>query len=421
VEIWFLVIGALLVAMALTSRLVQKLPLSPAMLYLAVGYLVGPGGVALMPVDLANHWHLIEVLAEVAVLVTLFAVGMRLRIPTAWRAWRIPLRLASLAMIVTIVIVMGAAVVVVGLPVAYALLLAAILAPTDPVLASDVQIREPGERDSLRLSLTAEGALNDGAAFPAVMLALGLIGAHSLGPFALRWITVDLLWAVAGGLAIGWLCGRAVATFVIQRLRRAGEALEHEEFLVLGVIALSYGISLTLATYGFLAVFAAGLALAHDTRRAEPPPNGSADQAGSVPVESTLSERLLAWSAQGERLIEVALVILLGALVGAVRWSWEIVAFAAVLLFVARPLAVLLTIRSSEMPRAQRRLVAWFGIRGIGSLYYLAYALDSVKDADLALRIADAAIATIAISIVAHGISATPLMERHERRRRLRA
>jgi NhaP-type Na+/H+ or K+/H+ antiporter len=389
------------------------------MLYLAVGYAIGPGGYALLDVGLDQHSHIIEVLAEIAVLVTLFAVGMRLKIPTAWRAWRIPLRLASLGMVVTVVLATLAAILILDLPLPYALLLAAILAPTDPVLASDVQIQEPGERDAVRVSLTAEGGLNDGAAFPAVMLALGWIGTHSLGPFAARWIAIDLLWAVVGGLAIGWFCGRAVATFVIQRLRGSGKTLEYEEFLVLGVIALTYGVSITLGTYGFLAVFAAGLALAHDTRHAErksnrPPP---AVEDGKL-TGNALSDRLLAWSAQGERLIEVALVLLVGALVGTVAWSWQIVAFAAALLLVARPLAVLLAIRATEMPRAQRRLVAWFGIRGIGSLYYLAYALDALPAEPFAARIANASLAAIAISIVVHGISATPLMERHEKRRR---
>ncbi|MGH6622707.1 MAG: cation:proton antiporter [Burkholderiaceae bacterium] len=403
-QTWFLLIGALLVAMAFNSRLVQRLPLSPAMLYLGVGYAMGPGGTGLLNAEILRDASAIEMAAEIAVLVTLFAVGLRLQTPR--QSWHIAARLASFGMIVTIAVTALAAHLLLGLPALMAFLLAAILAPTDPVLASDVQIREPGERDAVRLSLTAEGGLNDGAAFPAVLLALGLLGVHSIGPFGARWIAVDLLWSVAGGLGIGWACGRVVARLLV-RLRRAGQPLEFEEFLVLGTIALTYGLALTLHTYGFLAVFAAGIAVAHGIR-------GVRDVADKSKSPTTLSERLLVWSGQGERLIEVALVILLGALAGSVNWSWPVVAFAMVLMLIARPLAVYMTVRGADAPPEQRRLIAWFGIRGIGSLYYLAFALGKGVENSYAEAIANAALAAIVLSIVVHGISATPLMQRHE-------
>ena len=141
------------------------------------------------------------------------------------------------------------------------MLLGAILAPTDPVLASDVQVANPGDHDRLRFGLTGEGGLNDGTAFPFVMLGLGWLGLHELGEGGWRWWTVDVLWAVAGGLGLGYLLGTLVGRLIIYLRVRHREALGSDEFISLGLIALTYGLALLSLTYGFLAVFAAGLAL----------------------------------------------------------------------------------------------------------------------------------------------------------------
>jgi NhaP-type Na+/H+ or K+/H+ antiporter len=406
---WFLLVGALLVAMAFGNTVVRRLPLSPAMLYLAVGVAIGPGGARWIEVDLFKDASIVELLAEIAVLVTLFSVGMRLRLPTRWDTWWLPLRLATLGMIVTTLLAAAAAVWVLDLPWPAALLLGAILAPTDPVLASELQIRNPGDRDAVRLTLTAEGGVNDGAAFPALMLALGLLGAHSLGVAGSRWLLVDLLWATIGGLVIGWLGGGVVAA-LIRRLQRAGRPIEQVEFLVLGLIALLYGTALALQTYGFLAVFAGGLALGRAFQR-----DDGRSASGTAPQPS-LRTGVVAWTAQSERLCEVALVLLVGVLLGHTVLATQTLIYAALLMLVVRPLAVLLS-APGRISAQQRRLISWFGIRGIGSLYYLAFALDHGVPTDVARTITDAALITIAVSIALHGISATPLMDWYERRR----
>jgi NhaP-type Na+/H+ or K+/H+ antiporter len=289
-----------------------------------------------------------------------------------------------------------------GLPWPLALLLGAVLAPTDPVLASDVQIRAPDDRDAVRFSLTAEGAINDGMAFPMVMLALGLLNAHSLGVFGTRWLLVDFLWAGAGGVGVGLACGRLVRGIVLW-LRRSGRALEFEEFLVLGVIGLVYGVALLTHTYGFLAVFVAALALSR------------ADQGWRA--EEWLASRLLTFTGQAERLCEVAVVLLTGALLAYVEWSIRLLGFVAVMLLLVRPVAVFVSLPGRLLSAAQRRLVAWFGIRGVGSIYYVAYAGTHGVDSDSGQHLLGVAVATIAASIVAHGVSATPLMRWYERRR----
>ncbi|MEW6705267.1 MAG: cation:proton antiporter [Pseudomonadota bacterium] len=405
---WFVLVGVVLIAMAFSSHLVQRLPLSPAIVYLCVGAAAGPAGFGLLALDPIAGAGMLELLTEIAVLITLFAVGLRLRAPFTWAAWRLPVRLASLGMVLTTALIALAGGWLLGLPPAAALLLGAVLAPTDPVLASDVQIQAPGDRDVVRRSLTAEGGLNDGTAFPAVMLSLGLLGVHEIGPLAWRWIAFDLVWATAAGLLLGWGCGVAVGKAIV-RLRRGGRPLEYEEFMVFGVIALAYGVALALKAYGFLAVFAAGLGLAHVERRGH--------AAAARGEDGGHASRLSNFSGQCERLAEVAIVLLIGAALATVRWRWELLAFAALVLVGARPLMVWVLLPLRMLKRGQRRLVAWFGIRGVGSVYYLSYAAGHGFDAAWARTLADAVFATIAASIVLHGVSATPLMERYRRRR----
>ncbi len=168
-------------------------------------------------------------------LVSLFAVGLKLTLPLSDRRWRAALRLATLSMLITIALLAAIGVVLFDLPLGAAILLAAMLAPTDPVLASDVQLADPNDRDSVRFSLTGEGGLNDGAAFPFVMLGLALLGLRDPGAGYWRWMTLDLVWPVAGGLAIGALCGYAIGKLVLYLRTRHQEAVGLDEFLMLGL------------------------------------------------------------------------------------------------------------------------------------------------------------------------------------------
>jgi sodium/hydrogen antiporter len=398
---WFLLVGAILVVMAFAGRWVARMPLSFALVYLAVGFAIGPDGVNLVAIDLVAHRGIIEILAEVAVLISLFAVGLRLNLPLTWRYWRTPIKLATLTMLLTIAGIALAAHWLLGFDWPVAVLLGAVLAPTDPVLASDVQVRHADDRDALRLALTAEGGLNDGTAFPAVILGLMLIGA---APDFSRWVWHDVVWAIAGAVALGTACGLMLA-WAVARIRGSSGGLEFEEFLALGMIALTYGAALATETYGFIAVFVAGLAFAQAKFRG--PRARPSAAAASAPGSA---QRLLVFTTQCERLAEVALVLLIGAALWTVSWSLQIIAFGAALMFIVRPLATLITIRASELSHLRRRLLAWFGIRGIGSVYYATYAMENADYAPWMHDFASATLVAIAMSIAAHGASATPLM-----------
>ena len=406
-----LLLGAVLLAMCLLELHVTRLPMSPATVYLAVGWIAGwmvQDRIATPPTAPARA-DMLVIITEIAVLISLFAVGLQLRLPWTIKGWRVAAILAGPTMLATIALATLAGFwLMPGLGWAGALLLAGILAPTDPVLASEVQIRSQDDRDAVRIALTAEGGLNDGTALPVVMLALGLLGIGELGAHGVHWLWHDLAWPIAGGALLGWAFGRGLGE-VIHKLLRNGHGLGWDELLYLGIITVAYGLSRVTETSSFLFVFAAALGLF----RRSPQATASLAQAGVEPDE--LADRLLAFGHRCGRLVEVVMVLLLGFAMPWVHWRGEPLVYAALLLVVIRPLSVLLTVPG--MPKTQRRVVAWFGIRGIGSLFYLALVIDSGLSPALCVDLVNATLPAIALSVLLHGVSATPLMALYQKRR----
>ena len=281
---WILLVGLLLVLMAFVGSAMDKLPITPGLIYLLIGYALGPGGFDLIDLNPMRHAKTFEVLAEIVVAVSLFAVGLKLRVTLGDPIWKVPVRLATISMVIAIALVALLGVYGFGMSWGAAVLLGAILAPTDPVLASDVQVRHADDRDRTRFSLTGEGGLNDGTAFPFVMLGLGLLGLHDLGAWGWRWFLVDGVWAVVAGTAIGWYSGKAVGWAVLYIRREFNAAHEWEEFLALGLMGVSYGLALLAHSYGFLAVLAAGLALRGVETDKTPSPPGSQPERGHPPA-----------------------------------------------------------------------------------------------------------------------------------------
>jgi sodium/hydrogen antiporter len=430
VGLWALIIGVLLTTMALAGTQLRRLPLSTGMLYLGVGAALGPAGWALFAPHPLEESVLLEVAAEVAVLISLFAVGLKLGLPLSDSRWQLPLRLASVSMLVTILCVTLAGVFALGLPLGAAILLGAITAPTDPVLASDVQVVEANDRDRLRFSLSAEGGLNDGAAFPFVMLGLGLLGLHDLGAGGWRWLAIDVVWAIAGGLAIGGALGALTGRCVLYLRTRHHASVGLDEFLALGLIALAYGLALLSHTYGFLAVLSAGIALQR-TQGSQATPAESLPALANVADSGTteaiatdsryagayLMSEIRDFNEQLERIAEVAVVLVVGAMLAYLEPGAEAVAFVLFMLLFVRPLSVWLGLLGAPASRDQRLLMSWFGIRGIGSIYYLMYAVNHGLPVAVAWQLIQFTLALVATSVVAHGISVTPLMTLYARRK----
>ena len=420
---WFIVAGALLIGMALAGSALRRAPLTASMFYLGAGAALGPWGADLLHMDAVEDASVLERLTEITVIISLFTAGLKLRLPGSDHRWRAPILLAALAMALTIGGIAAFAMAALSLPVGAAVLLGALLAPTDPVLASDVQVVHEHDAEPVRFSLTGEAGLNDGTAFPFVMLGLGLMGTHEIGAYGWRWLAVDLLWAVAAGLAVGTLCGAGIGKLVLYLRRVHREAVGLDEFLALGLIALSYGIALLVHAYGFLAVFAAGLSVRRIERQeSEVTTPVDVGQAGTSTEEQAthpdtapayMARAVLGFNEQLERLGELAVVLVVGAMLAEIEVVGPGIWLALSLFVVIRPAATLLTLLPVPLSRPQRAFIAWFGVRGVGSIYYLAYALSDGVPAPAGRMLADVTLVVVAGSIVLHGISVTPLMQRY--------
>ena len=410
---WLLAAGMLLVIFSVSGRHLAKLPISPAILYFACGVAIGPIGFGWLELYPDGDGPVLEHLSELAVLVSLFVAGLGVGGTLRTYHWRVPLRLASLGMVFTVILIAGFAWLALELSLGASILLAAVLAPTDPVLAGDVQVRNPDDRDRLRFGLTGEAGMNDGTAFPFVMLGLGLLGAHDLGELGWRWVAVDLIWAVAAGVAIGALLGVAAGRWMIRQ--SAGE-LESGSgaFLGLGLLAVSYGVAIAASAYGFLAVFAAAVAVQWTVSASHPVASGTVTE---LPMAHRNLLVLHRFYDDLESLGEFAIVILLGVLWANLPFQPEALLLCALLFVVFRPIAVYASLLGVKMQPRQRVLASWFGIRGIGTLYYMMYALNHGAHGPEATRVLGIALGVVTVSILVHGVSVTPLMSLYRRPR----
>lgn len=435
---WFVLAGLLMVGVVMSSTLLRRLPVSASILYLGVGLLLGNGALEMVSWNVVSESTIFEHLTEIAVIVSLFTVGLNWRISLHRDFWSRPVRLATVSMVLTICALALVGTTLLGLPLGAAVLLGAVLAPTDPVLASDVQVKHPTDQDSTRQALTGEAGLNDGLAFPFVMLGLGLMGLHpssSAGLFslwaggefgAIGWLGWDVLWAVTMGVLVGGLTGRLVGRLSLLLHDRNHQIFSLHEFLVLGVIALSYGLAELVYGYGFLAVFVAGYAVRRIEMRAtgfaaEPEdPAGSTEEteeeaASRAPGRAAqyMAASLERFNGQLERILQAAIVVLVGAVL-VENLTVHVLWLAPLLFLVIRPLSVLAGLTRSGISAGRKALVCWFGIRGLGSVFYLTYALSEGVPDGMAAQLTSIVISVVAVSILVHGISVTPIMSRYE-------
>ncbi len=441
-ESWCALAGFLLLGMALIPSRLGKLPLTTSLLYLGVGLAFGPLLLDKVPLSPSQNGEFLERVTEIAVLISLFAAGLKLRLPFSDGKWQIPLRLALISMTITVALSTLVGVYLLRLPLGAAILLGAILAPTDPVLASDVSVEHSGDDDRLRFSLTGEAGLNDGTAFPFVMLGLGVLGLHDMGAGGWKWLAVDVIWSIAGGLAIGAVLGVLVAKLVVHLRSNAQEALGTDDFLALGLIAGTYGLALLCHTYGFLAVFAAGLALRHaerDHTETKAEASNTESEAVEMPKDDAkvkefrekiaadpdraagfMAREMLHFNESLERIAELAMVVLLGAMIAGTTWTNRALWLAPLIFLAIRPISTFIGLLGVPKLSGARPYIAWFGIRGVGSLYYLFYATQHGLSAELSRTLTSLVFSVVALSILVHGISVTPLMTLYNRKREVK-
>ncbi len=396
--------GLLIALVAWLPLALKRLPLSLPIVCIGIGaglFLLPQ--VTLRPLPM-RYPDVIERFAEFVVIIALMGAGLKIDRVFGWRRWSITWRLIAITMplgILAITLLTGWAL---GLPWAVALLIAASLAPTDPVLAADVQVGPPktGDEDEVRFGLTSEAGLNDGAAFPFVHLAILLAVAVPAGkPWLTEWLTYRVLWEIVGGIAGGWIVGRIFGwlTFHIPaktKLARTGDGL-----IALSATFVSYGLTEIVHVYGFLAVFVTALTVRHTHR------------------EHDFQADMHAITEQIERLAMMVLLILFGgALVSGLLApvTWTDAGVALLILLVVRPVTGWLGLLGHHADRGEKMTLAFFGIRGVGSIYYLAYGINHMDVADPE-RLWGIVGLVVLLSILLHGLTVTPIMRSLDERR----
>lgn len=373
------------------------------------------------PLDL-EHARTAQVLIEAGLVVGLFCAGLKLTAPLGLTHWRLPLRLAAITLPVTAALTAGAARVLLGLPIEEAVLLGVILAPTDPVFAACLEHPNLESHSAARFVLLAEGALTSILALPLLMFAIGFAGERDLGPLAARWLALDLAWAVAGGLLLGALIG-SVAARALARLDGRAETGWLAVLFATSALASTYGAALIVEANGLAAALAAGIAFSRGgitLRGGRLGWVGGSHPSRFAKVLSSAADRI-------EHSIELAAVVLIGLLLAGSAARPALVLFALLMLVAVRPLAARLGIgaaprarpaaaeRGSDAERletsGERQTLAWFGVRGIASLYCLSLVIDGPAVANIG-DLAAITLVVLAMSIALHGLTALPLGKR---------
>lgn len=391
-------LGGAILVVAWLPLVLERLPVSLPMLAVAAGFVLASlFGAENFPF---THRRLVENLTEFVLIVAVMEAGLAIDRPFNSETWGSTWRLLGVAMPLSILGIAAFGYGMLGLPIGVAVLLGGVLAPTDPVLASAVQVGPPGvgEEGEVRFALTSEAGLNDGLAFPFVLLGLTIIGAGGgTEGWVGDWLLFDLLWKVAGAVVIGFVLG----WLLIQGDRLLPEQYRlvqsRNELVAIGLTFLAYGVGEAAHTYGFVAVFVTAVTLRN--------------LGGSV----SYARRLHAFAEQAERL---AMVLVLACFGGAIAGgllnglTWQDGLFAVVVLFVIRPVATLAGFARSAEPLAERLALGFLGIRGLGSFFYMAYVLNHGLPAEFGQRLWAVTGLIVLLSMVVYGIGSRRIMQR---------
>jgi sodium/hydrogen antiporter len=394
-----LVIGTLLLGVTLGSGWIERLPLSFSLIYLVVGVLLGSYGMGL--VKIRPDAEFLQRLSEFVVIVSVFGCGLKMNRPLKLWAWQSTIRLIGLLMPISIFALAAIAHYILGMGWGAAILLGAILAPTDPVLASEVQMGDLEDRDELRFSLTSEGGLNDALAFPFVYFGIYAVKDSNWDNWLKSWIGIDLLWAIASGIVMGIVVAKAVIWLDHHLQKRRSVSDLMEDFVALSIILLTYSLTELVNGYGFLAVFVAGIVV---------------HRSHLVQREKHIAQ--MEFTEQIEKLLEITAIVILGTVLlfePMFKYAGQSLLVAALLFLVIRPLGVWLSTLGGGLPKNTRNLMGWFGIKGLGSIYYLTYALGEGVTGETAEQIAWITYTVVVLSIIIYGVSAYPLMAWYEK------
>lgn len=381
----------------------RRLPLSLAMICVGLGAGIFSFDILSFNPDPRTWDTVTERLTELVVIISLMGAGLKLDRPVSLKGWGPTWRLLVIAMPLTIAATAWLGVTGLGFSLAMALLLGAAMAPTDPVLASDVQTGPPGsgEENEIRFNLTAEAGLNDALAFPFVNLAIlvSLSGAAAWAGQGLgQWLAIDVGWKLVAGGVMGWAVGKAMGWLFFHAHKR-GLSRHADGLVAIGATFIAYAATEIVHGYGFLAVFVCALTIRASER------------------EDDFHEEMHDFAEQIERLLMMLVLVLFGgALANGLldALTWTDVAIGLAILFIVRPVFGYLSLIGTPLLNRDKVMLAYLGIRGLGSVYYVAYALNhgAFGDSERLWAITGFVVLT---SILVHGVTATPLMALIER------
>lgn len=394
------ILGLAALGMAWMPAITKKVKVSYSVLYVVVGILVY-ALIDQLPDPSPSRENLITLrLTELVVIISLMGAGLKIDQRFSFKAWKIPFRLVSITMLLSILATAALAHFWLDFNVASAILIGAALAPTDPVLASDVQVGPPLEKDrsNVRFSLTAEGGLNDGMAFPFTWLAIALMMHHYSTELLVTWFLHDFVLKILIGVVSGVLLGKGLGYLIFSLPQKTNTPSLSDGFVALSATFAVYGLTELLHGYGFIAVFVCSVTLRN------------------VEINHSFHLELNAFMDQIERiLVAIVLILFGGSLVKGVFavMDWHFVLFGLASIFIIRPLCASLSLVRSALQPKEKWVISFFGIKGVGSLFYLSFALNEAKFENSAEMWGIVSFIVLC-SIVIHGFSASKTMEKLE-------
>ena len=402
-NLFLLICGIAFLLGALFPVIFKRNFISLPMLQVSFGLMMGYWWTSLSFLDPIDNGMLIEKLTEIVVLVSLVGAGIKIDTELSWQLWRPTVRLLLITMPIGIFAMAVLGYYAFGLSLGAAILLGAVLAPTDPVLASSIQVGPPntGGEDTPRFTLTSEAGLNDGLAFPFVYLAIKIAEAFSEGQaftydMLWSWFTHDVLWKIGAGVVVGVLVGKAMAKVVFSKHTR--DTTISQGYVVIALTLVAYGVAEYVHSYGFIAVFVAAFAF----RRSE--------------CEHSYHQKLHDFAEQSEGLLMSLVLVIFGMFLGqglqsGIELTWRVYIVSFTFLLLIRPIGGFIALSGLNLPHTEKYAISALGIRGIGTLYYLSYALnqDFFADED-ALKLWIVCSIVILASIFIHGLSAARLL-----------
>jgi sodium/hydrogen antiporter len=400
-DLLLLAVGAALLLTTLAKGTLGRLNVPHTVLFLGLGVLAGPLLLGLSPDDPLAAMPVLERVTELAVIMSLIVLGIRIGRPISWAAWQSTARLILIVMPATIALVALTGHWLLGLALGPAILLGAILAPTDPIIAGALEEQSLEDEAEDRFGLSSEAGLNDGLAFPFIYLGLYATLRIDEWPGWLgTWLAIDVLYAVALALPLGWFLGKLCGRAYLSLMPRGDVSEKRREFVVFGLLLATYGLTEAIGAYGFLSAFTVGLGFRRmlDEQRAD-------------------LTRFAHFTEAVDGLAKVIVLVMIGALMpwgDLIALGWPLLAFSLILVLVIRPALTYPATAAGHWKRVDRLYWSWFGIRGIGSIYYMSYAIGQGLDEPTSRMLFAITVGAVLVSGVLHGVSLRPFMQAFE-------